>query len=221
MKSKEVSFEDKNLREAVEQELDYDPTVPSNNVGVSVSGGVVTLSGFVDTYADKRAAEKAVKHVCGVKAVANDIEVKPPSEWIDPEIAGEAVKSIERNANVPSDRIRVTVKDGWLTLEGKVGWRYQKEAAERAVRYLAGVRGITNNIEIEPAASAADVRTKIEKALLRSAEMDASRIKVDASGGTVTLSGNVRSWAEMKQAESAAWGAPGVRKVLNRIEIVS
>jgi osmotically-inducible protein OsmY len=221
MKPKAVSFEDKNLREAVEQELDYDPTVPSNNVGVSVSGGVVTLSGFVDTYADKIAAEKAVKHVCGVKAVANDIEVKPPSEWIDPEIAAEAVKSIERNANVPSDRIRVTVKDGWLTLEGKAGWCFQKEAAERAVRYLAGVRGITNNIEIEPAVSAAGVRTKIEKALRRSAEMDASRIKVDANGGTVTLSGNVRSWAEMKQAESAAWGEPGVRNVLNRIEIVS
>src|SRR6266498_1370161 len=188
MKPKVVSFEDKNLREAVEQELDYDPTVPSNNVGVSVSGGVVTLSGFVDTYAD--------------------------------EIAAEAVQSLGRNVNVPGARIRVTVKGGWLTLEGKVGWGYQKEAAERAVRYLAGVRGITNNIEIEPAVSAADVRTKIEKALLRSAEVDAGRIKVDASGDTVTLSGNVRSWTEMKQAESAAWGAPGVRNVVNLIEIV-
>src|SRR5215470_15347935 len=121
MKPKAVSLEDKNLREAVEQELDYDPTAPSNNVGVSVSGGVVTLSGFVDTYADKTAAERAVKRVCGVKAVANDIEVKPPSEWIDPEIAAEAVQSLERNVNVPSNCIMVTVKDGWLTLEGKVG----------------------------------------------------------------------------------------------------
>jgi osmotically-inducible protein OsmY len=221
MKPKSVSLEDKNLREAVEQELDYDPTAPSNNVGVSVSGGVVTLSGFVGAYADKIAAEKAVKHVCGVKAVANDIEVKPPSEWIDPEIAAEAVQSLGRNVHVPSDRIRVTVKDGWLTLEGKAGWCFQKEAAERAVRYLAGVRGITNNIEIEPAVSAADVRAKIEKALRRSAEVDASRIKVDASGGTVTLSGAVRSWTQMKQAESAAWGAPGVKNVLNLIEIVS
>jgi osmotically-inducible protein OsmY len=161
MKSKTMSLEDKNLREAAEQALDYDPTVPSNNVGVSVSGGVVTLSGFVDTYADKRAAEKAVKHVCGVKAVANDIEVKPPSEWIDPEIAAEAVQSLERNVNVPGDRIRVTVKDGWLTLDGKVGWCYQKGAAEHAVRCLAGVRGITNNIEIEPAVSATAVRTKL------------------------------------------------------------
>jgi osmotically-inducible protein OsmY len=169
MKPKAISFEDKYLRKAVEQELDYDPTVPSYNVGVSVSGGVVTLSGFVDTYADKRAAEKAVKHVCGVKAVANDLEVKPPSEWIDPEIAAEAVQSLGRNVNVPGNRIKVTVKDGWITLEGKVGWSYQKEAAERAVRYLAGVRGITNNIEIESTASTADVRTKIEKALRRSA----------------------------------------------------
>jgi osmotically-inducible protein OsmY len=221
MKPKAISFEDKNLREAVEQELDYDPTVPSNNVGVSVSGGVVTLSGFVDTYADKIAAEKAVKHVCGVKAVANDIEVKPPSEWIDPEIAAEAVWSLGRNVKAPDACIRVTVKDGWLTLEGKVGWAYQKEAAEHAVRYLAGVLGITNNIEIKPAVSAADVRTKIESALRRSAEVDAGRIKVDASGDTVTLSGNVRSWTEMKQAESAAWGAPGVKNVLNLIEIVS
>jgi osmotically-inducible protein OsmY len=221
MKPKAINFDDKNLREAVEEELDYDPTVPSNCVGVSVSGGVVTLSGFADTYADKIAAEKAVKRVCGVKAVANDIVVKPPSEWIDPEIAAEAAQSLERNVNVPSDRITVTVKDGWFTLDGKAVWGYQKEAAERAVRYLAGVRGITNNIEIEPAVSAADVRTKIEKALRRSAEVDARRIKVDASGGAVILSGSVRSWAEMKKTESAAWGAPGVKNVVNLIEIVS
>ena len=131
------------------------------------------------------------------------------------------MQSLERNVNVPSDRISVTVKDGWLTLEGKVGWGYQKESAEQAVRYLSGVRGVTNKIEIEPAASAADVRTKIEEALRRIAEVDAHSIKVDASGSTVTLSGNVRSWAEMKEAERAAWGAPGVEEVLNRIQIVS
>jgi osmotically-inducible protein OsmY len=221
MKPKSVSFENKNLREAVEQQLDYDPAVPSNNIGVSVSDGVVSLSGYVQTYADKIFAEKAAKRVRGVKAVANDIEVRPPSEHIDPDIAADAVKSLERNVNVPGDRINVTVKDGWLTLEGKVGWGYQKEAAENAVRYLSGVRGVTNKIEIEPVVSAADVRTKIEEALRRIAEVDAQHIKVDASGGTVTLSGNVSSWAEVKEAERAAWGAPGVKEVLNRIEIVS
>lgn len=131
------------------------------------------------------------------------------------------MQALERNVNVPSDRISVTVKDGWLTLEGKVGWGYQKEAAEYAVRYLSGVRGVTNKIEIEPVASVADVQTKIEEALRRSDEVDAHRIKVEASGGTVVLSGNVRSWAEVKEAERAAWGAPGVKEVLNRIEIVS
>jgi osmotically-inducible protein OsmY len=221
MKPKSVGLGDKNLREAVEQQLDYDPAVQSKNVGVSVSEGVVSLSGYVETYADKIIAEKAAKRVRGVKAMANDIEVRPPSEYIDPDIAADAVKSLERNVHVPSERISVTVKDGWLTIEGKVSWGYQKEAAEQAVRYLPGVRGVTNKVEIAPVASAADVRTKIEEALRRSAEVDAHHIKVDASGGAVTLSGKVRSWSEMKEAEGAAWGAPGVNEVLNLIEIVS
>ncbi len=220
MQPKAVNYLDKELRESVERQLDYDPAVSSKNIGVAAAGGVVTLTGYVETYADKIAAEKAAKRVYGVKAVANDIEVKLLSERTDTEIATAALQALAGNVNVPSNQIKVTVKKGWLTLEGKVDWAFQKEAAERAIRYLFGLRGIGNDVEVKPQVSPVDVHTKIEQALRRSAELDARRIQVTARDGGVTLAGTVRSWAEKLEAQHAAWGAPGVTSVSNQIEII-
>lgn len=220
MNPKTSTSADKELREAVARQLDYDCAVPSQNLGVAAANGVVTLSGFVATYADKQAAEQAAKSVYGVKALANDMVVKPPAEVIDPDIAAAAVLALDLDVHVPCDRIKVIVENGWLTLEGQVEAGYQKEAAERAVKCLAGVRGISNSIVVDPKVSVADVRTKIEEALRRSAELDARRLNVEVSGGTVTLSGSARSWAERDAAHHAAWRASGVNHVVNHIEVI-
>jgi osmotically-inducible protein OsmY len=220
MKTKAATQADKELRDSVERQLDYAPDVPSSGIGISVSNGVVTLSGYADTFADKMAAERAVKRVYGLRAIANDIEVKPPSEVVDPDLATSIVDALRRNVTVPDHKIKITVKKGWVTLEGKVKWEYQREAAEDAIRYLAGVRGVSNNIEVKPKASADDIRAKIEESFRRSAEVDARRIRVEAKGGYVTLSGNARSYAERQAALRIAWDAPGVIRVANNIEII-
>lgn len=213
---------DEEIKQQVLDELKWDPEVEPTDVGVEVDDGVVTLTGTVESYPMKYAAEQAAKRVLGVKAVANNIEVKLPGERMrtDTDIAQAAVNALQWNTQVPDERIKVTVRNGWVTLEGNVDWSYQKEAAKRAVENLIGVKGVSNLIEVRsPKVSPIEVKSSIEDALERSAELDARRIRVEAQDGKVILSGTVRSWAARQEAENAAWGTKGVSDVENRLTI--
>jgi osmotically-inducible protein OsmY len=205
----------------VKDELQWDPNLDATDIAVSVKKGVVTLAGFVKNYADKYEAESATKRVAGVLAVANDIEVRMPSidERPDPEIARDAVAAIKSLLPISSENIKIVVRDGWVTLEGPVEWQYQRNTAETAVRRIKGVRGVSNLIQLKPRAQPSEIKRKIQNAFKRNAEIDANRIAVEANGGEVVLKGTVRSWIGREEAERAAWAAPGVTKVEDRIVV--
>jgi osmotically-inducible protein OsmY len=213
---------DRELQEHVLSALQWEPSVDAADIGVSVDKGVVTLRGDVKTFAEKATAERVALRVYGVNAVANDINVKivASPERTDTDVAHAVVSALKWSAVVPDDKINVAVSNGWVTLKGRVDWEYQRAAAVTAVRDILGVRGVTNAIMLEPHVSIPDVKAKIEAALRRSAEVDARRINVVVADDRVILSGNVHSWNERNEARRAAWAAPGVKDVEDRITVV-
>ena len=212
---------DEDIKRDVEDELQWDPDIDPTDIAVAVKDGVVTLTGFARSYAQTFEAEAAAKRVAGVVGVANDLEVRLPSidERPDPEIARDAVHALKTRLPLAADNIKVIVKKGWITLEGEVEWNYQRETAENAVRWIKGVNGVSNLIQVKPRVAPTEIRQKIAEAFRRSAALDANRITVETKGSEVILKGTVRSWAERQEAERVAWAAPGVTKVENRIAI--
>ncbi len=212
---------DHQIKQDVVAELEWDPAINSSAIGIAVNDGVVTVSGHIDTYAQKRVIEKALRRVNGVKTIALDLDVSlsQQNQREDTGLALAVQNALKWNSAVPVDKIRAAVDNGWVTLAGEVDWNYQRAAAEKAVRPLVGVTGISNDISLSPRPVPADVTSSIEGALKRQAEREAKRVQVDVSGSTVTLRGDVRSWPEHTAAVGAAWSAPGVRKVIDELHV--
>jgi len=210
---------DSELRRDVERELEWEPEVDERRIGVSVIDGVVTLTGQVSSYAERWKAERTVERVTGVRGIANDLEVIPTGEHSDTDVARAAVDALKWDITVPSDRIKVKMDKGWVTLTGEATWDFERRAAERAVRNLTGVRGLTNLITVKPGVKPQNVKQMIEETFKREAELDANNIQVEVNGSEVALRGTVRSWIERHEAEKAAWAAPGVTAVHNYITV--
>ncbi|WP_439857090.1 BON domain-containing protein [Pseudomonas syringae] len=212
---------DLTLRRTILDELEFLPHIDAGAIGVTIDNGVVVLSGHVKTFAEKIAAERAVKSVRGVRAVAEELEVRVPSDlYIDDSvIASRCLDLIRWNAISPDLAVQVKVQQGWVTLEGDVEWQYQKEAAQKAINTLAGVAGLDNRLIVKPKVAALDIKTLIEQALARSSELDASKIRVTAEGNQVKLEGYVHRWRERKAVEHAAWAVAGVKNVDNHLLI--
>jgi osmotically-inducible protein OsmY len=213
---------DRDLQQQIQDALDWEPSIDPTHIHVSAQDGVVRLSGDVRTYSEKKTAERVATGVYGVKVIANDLTVRLSDAGTrsDTDIAQAVASALRWNTLVPDEDISASVSDGWVTLKGRVKWEYQRAAAANSVRDLAGILGVTNTITIEPLVSALDVKSKIEAALTRSAEIDARRINVAVSDGKVILSGNVHSWFERAEARRAAWAAPGVIEIEDHITVV-
>jgi len=212
---------DEQLQKDVLDELKWDPRIKASEIGVSVNDGVVALTGTVPTLAEKWAAERAARRVSGVRAIAEEIHIKPTGihKRSDEEIAETVVQSLQSHVWVPTD-VQATVENGWVTLRGEVTWEFQKEAATTAVRYVSGVKGVSNEITIRPREPAAALEKAIEQALKRNVDIDPNNITVSAEGSKVTLSGSVRTFAERDRAERVAWSAPGVSGVNNKLIVM-
>ncbi|GIJ50563.1 ornithine aminotransferase [Virgisporangium aliadipatigenens] len=221
MTSATTTLTDEQIQREVLAELKWDSRLQPNEIGVAVKDGVVTLTGTVDSFIKKWAAENATQRVRGVQAVANDIEVRLTGDdrRTDPDIAAAAARALESDSLVPNGAVKVTVSKGWVTLRGTVEWEYQRRAAERTVRTLPGVVGISNLVTVRPRSTPSDLKRKIEDALTRSAATSARSIDVTIEGDRVILDGTVRSWAEKQEAERVAWSAPGITEVQNRIVV--